>query len=470
MTGIRSAQKGVQRRLRRCHTVEGVGSSEGERMSLGVSSQLAPRTVSHSFTHALHATAFTTLAAAFLTTLTLQAEWPGAILWPAMLAIIPPAAVLALVGRSRTTFFSAAYLLVGGAAVYWFTLTLGAQLPQDDRMIATLQILPSVALLLVGGSGVGVLAGLGWATGGFVVGTVAASVARLQLQQPPRFEIITTGLYLFTALLLVLVWFTSRIERRAVPALTRATRDEVVAQMRWRIQTRSAALLHDTVLSHLAAVANAPERIGETARMKMRHDLDQVFDEAWLDAEVAPAADRSGHDDSPVVDAVSAAEAQGLDVDLTGDLDALARLDRTTQEELALAVTQCLVNVIRHSGVRDAEVSVSGDDGEVLLMIIDAGVGFVEAQVPDDRLGLRGSIRGRISGLGGTVQVWSTVGFGTSVIIRVPAPARSGGPAEQGAAAEDAPAEDALAEDAPAEQAPAERAPAERAPAERASS
>jgi len=54
------------------------------------------------------------------------------------------------------------------------------------------------------------------------------------------------------------------------------------------------------------------------------------------------------------------------------------------------------------------------------VMVIDSGSGFVEQSVGGDRLGLRQSIRGRIEGVGGSVQVWTTPGVGTSVSLTVP--------------------------------------------------
>src|SRR5690606_8202612 len=81
---------------------------------------------------------------------------------------------------------------------------------------------------------------------------------------------------------------------------------------------------------------------------------------------------------------------------------------------------QCLANVIKHSGVMKAEVAVYGSDSEVSVMIVDDGSGFEVNAVGPDRLGLRASVRRRIEAVGGTVQLWSTPGSGTSVLIRVP--------------------------------------------------
>jgi len=88
---------------------------------------------------------------------------------------------------------------------------------------------------------------------------------------------------------------------------------------------------------------------------------------------------------------------------------------------VGLAVKQCLVNVLKHADTDHAEVVIYGSDTEVSVMIIDGGKGFSERENSVDRLGLRQSVRRRIETVDGTVQVWSTPGTGTSILIRLPA-------------------------------------------------
>jgi hypothetical protein len=40
--------------------------------------------------------------------------------------------------------------------------------------------------------------------------------------------------------------------------------------------------------------------------------------------------------------------------------------------------------------------------------------------VPADRIGVRTSIRGRIEQEGGSVQIWSRAGVGTTVVMTIP--------------------------------------------------
>jgi signal transduction histidine kinase len=53
-------------------------------------------------------------------------------------------------------------------------------------------------------------------------------------------------------------------------------------------------------------------------------------------------------------------------------------------------------------------------------MVVDDGRGFDEQATGADRMGLRNSVRERIGRVGGDVQVWSSPGSGTSVMMSVP--------------------------------------------------
>ena len=119
--------------------------------------------------------------------------------------------------------------------------------------------------------------------------------------------------------------------------------------------------------------------------------------------------------------AIERCSERGLRIDVTGDRDALARFDAGSDRDVGLAVQQCLVNVILHSGIASAEVAIEQDLTTISLLITDAGRGFTESESASDRLGLRQSVRRRIEQLGGSVLIWSRPGAGTSVRLTVPA-------------------------------------------------
>ena len=105
---------------------------------------------------------------------------------------------------------------------------------------------------------------------------------------------------------------------------------------------------------------------------------------------------------------------------MAGEVAAVESLHPRVSVALSLAVLQCLANVAAHAGTSSAELTVVATEGEVCVMVIDSGVGFVVSEMHHDRLGLRQSVRARIDAVGGSVQVWSSPGAGTAVSMLVP--------------------------------------------------
>ena len=84
-----------------------------------------------------------------------------------------------------------------------------------------------------------------------------------------------------------------------------------------------------------------------------------------------------------------------------------------------LAEARAQVAAGREPNVAEFEVVFSGD--AVTVMVTDRGRGFDQDAVPADRLGLRASVVDRVEAVGGHVQIWTTPGEGTSVVITAPA-------------------------------------------------
>jgi signal transduction histidine kinase len=118
--------------------------------------------------------------------------------------------------------------------------------------------------------------------------------------------------------------------------------------------------------------------------------------------------------------AIDIVREEGLTVEVSGDLRALERVSEERRRALALAVRQCLMNVLRHSGASSAEVAVSASGGELTVLVVDSGHGFIESATQPDRLGLRHSVRDRIERVGGDVTVWSSPEVGTTIMLVVP--------------------------------------------------
>ena len=84
---------------------------------------------------------------------------------------------------------------------------------------------------------------------------------------------------------------------------------------------------------------------------------------------------------------------------------------------------ECLTNIARHAEARSVRASLSEQDGDIILIVEDDGKGFLESEVSDS-LGVLG-MKERAQGCGGTAQVSSLQGKGTTITVRVPALAAS---------------------------------------------
>jgi signal transduction histidine kinase len=104
-----------------------------------------------------------------------------------------------------------------------------------------------------------------------------------------------------------------------------------------------------------------------------------------------------------------------------------SRLPPLVETAVYRIVQESLMNVRRHSGATAASVVVERRDGIVAAIVEDDGTGFdvheAQARLPDfigrEGLGLLG-VRERAAVLGGTIEIESMPGSGTTVFARIP--------------------------------------------------
>ncbi|MFB6611493.1 sensor histidine kinase [Agromyces sp. NPDC056379] len=192
-------------------------------------------------------------------------------------------------------------------------------------------------------------------------------------------------------------------------------------------QRQDARVLHDTVLATLSLLAHSGVGVGAGALRQQAGDDARLLKQLRLGAPLdrgstaifSPEAD----DDSLGVTFESVRQRfarMGLDVNWHG-AGRLA-LPRDTLDALLGALGECLENVRRHSGVSEADVTVSDDERTVRAMVTDAGSGFEPAAVDGARLGYAESVVGRLSVVGGRARIFSSPGSGTTVMLEVPKP------------------------------------------------
>ncbi|HEX6366853.1 MAG TPA: ATP-binding protein [Agromyces sp.] len=289
-----------------------------------------------------------------------------------------------------------------------------------------------------------------------VSGGVTSAAVAISLVVRPRGLLLVTGL---AAVVLVSIWVTAALGGNDLRAVAVATvtgwavcvvlgiwTDRAIADATDRIaevgraheaerlasefeaqQRQDARVLHDTVLATLSLLAHSGVGVGPSALRQQAGDdarlLRQLRLGAPLDAGSTAIFSPESDDDvlSTTFESVRQRFARmGLDVNWHG-AGRLA-LPRETLDALLGAVGECLENVRRHSGVNEADVTVTDDDHTVRAMVTDAGTGFEPEAVDGGRLGYAESVVGRLHSVGGRARIFSSPGSGTTVMLEVPKP------------------------------------------------
>jgi signal transduction histidine kinase len=314
------------------------------------------------------------------------------------------------------------------------TFTLGA--PTGKRQLLTLGVLAFAAVVIVGqvarfSSGALVLPlvlvavgmaviwrqldtdraltlpGVRWALAGGAA--LAAGGVILLLATTGQLANARNGFAATLVILTGVVLATAPIWRRLLDS--RAT--ERTARIRSEERAAVAAHLHDSVLQTLALIqrhADDQQAVSRLARSQERELR------AWLyDPKVVREGGTWAGLVAGMVTDVEADHALLVDPVVVGDApidDALAALGAATRE--------ALVNAAKHSGATAADLYTEVTPDRVSVYVRDRGKGFDPATVPDDRRGLRDSVSGRLTRIGGTAVVRSAPGEGTEVELVLP--------------------------------------------------
>jgi two-component system sensor histidine kinase NreB len=96
------------------------------------------------------------------------------------------------------------------------------------------------------------------------------------------------------------------------------------------------------------------------------------------------------------------------------------RLPQDLETSLYRIVQEALTNVRRHAQASNVGILLRRDDGRVVVIVEDDGVGFTPDQAEKgERLGLVG-MRERAEMLGGILTIESSLEEGTTIIVEVP--------------------------------------------------
>jgi signal transduction histidine kinase len=112
-----------------------------------------------------------------------------------------------------------------------------------------------------------------------------------------------------------------------------------------------------------------------------------------------------------------------LDTKLAIDVDLI--IPTSVELQLVRIIQESLTNVRKHAKATTASVELRRNDGKLLLIISDNGIGFVQSgrsRTVFPQFGLS-TMRERAEAVGGAFSVESTPGAGTTVKVEVPLPA-----------------------------------------------
>lgn len=190
---------------------------------------------------------------------------------------------------------------------------------------------------------------------------------------------------------------------------------------------RIARDLHDGVVQDLAgsafslsgaardpATTPATSQVLAAVSASMRDSLKQMRS---LLAEIHPPDLHGQGLEAALDDLIAPAAAAGINASVS-----VSGVQGATDAEVALlwrVAQEAVRNATRHSGATTLAVTIRGADDELLLEVVDDGVGFdTSAPSEPDRFGLRG-LRSLVRDVGGDLAVRSAVGEGTSVRMAV---------------------------------------------------
>ena len=183
------------------------------------------------------------------------------------------------------------------------------------------------------------------------------------------------------------------------------------------------ALVHDSVLTTLLSAAAATTPAEQTLAARMARDAVMRLDEAG--ASGPRALDRVG---LPVLVRRLRAALTAFSTSFTVRVVNAGGVELPVEavEALYTAAVQAMVNSLQHADEpgRSArrELRIRGvRAGGCVIEIADNGAGFDPARVPAERLGLRVSIEERMANAGGTAEISTRIGHGTTVTIAWPA-------------------------------------------------
>ena len=340
--------------------------------------------------------------------------------------VVVAAGVIAAL-RARSFAWAIGATLVACAGLYLYaavttavSVTVPGSTPSSDYVLLSM---PEFAVLVVGIPARSLGKAITLGSLAFVAGPGLVQVAAWQSGMPLAVDVPVVASFVALGLFVSALWLGRRDAARGTAVMSTAAlaeeRDVAIA----RFADTASAWVQENVLADLRALA-------QSAPGPLRDDQLQAIDRDLANlADIGPvlsgpgsvgAAARSLSKAPLLMTVVRDAEQKGLQLRVTGDVEAVNGVSASVARSLERAMTECLENVLRHSGVREADIAVMSSPPELSVMVSDAGTGFDVDATGDDTVGLRMIVVDSIVEVGGSVQIWTRPGAGTAVFMTVP--------------------------------------------------
>ena len=234
-------------------------------------------------------------------------------------------------------------------------------------------------------------------------------------------------------LLLLLAWAAYQLRIRWLHRQFEMTLDARVAE-----RTRIARDLHDTLLQSFhglllrfqTAFNLLPDRPAESKQV-LASAIDQAAEAITEGRDAVQGLRTSATEMNDLVDSLRAlaedlAKENGNDASLHIEVQGTPRaLHPIVRDEVFRVAGEALRNAFRHAGAKQIEVELRYDVRHFRVLVRDDGKGInpevLGAAGREGHFGLRG-MRERAKLAGGTLTVWTALGEGTEVELRIPGP------------------------------------------------
>lgn len=392
-------------------------------MQLGIPAQLAPVLFAQALSRLF--LVYSAYAVIFAEILLILAGWHennAWVMWAGFLVGFPGFVLWRLMFTPLSPLSASLYILFLSATLVLATWAVLATMPEVESTLFLPFSLLGFALITACGVAAQAKDRVVWATFGFVAANLSLLLGAFLAARPYEFDL--RLLFGFAVVIAAVISTPRLLASNTRFQITFDRSAESVATEAERLEnTRAvAARLHDTLLANLAVIGSTkPGMLQDPVREAIETQL-ALFETSDFSQQVDSGLTEviTSTELEQLMSVISSAEARGLSVNLGGNPSAITALTSERVDALTAALAQCLTNVKLHSGQNAVEVVILPAGENLAVTIIDGGSGFNVDQVPEDRMGLKLSVRGRIEQCGGRVRIWSNEGQGTAVMLQLP--------------------------------------------------